>query len=40
MEPIGYPETSVADYKSTMCNIPEKREFQEIFIWKLQEGQK
>jgi hypothetical protein len=25
MGPVGCPETSVTNYKSTMCNIPEER---------------
>jgi hypothetical protein len=28
MGPIGSPETSVTNYQSTMCNIPEERRFQ------------
>jgi len=25
MEPIGFPETSVSTYQSTLCNFPEER---------------
>jgi len=32
MGPIVYPETSVTNYQSTLCNIPEEQRYSNIFL--------